>query len=315
MPKPPVIDSHIHFWDPSRMRYAWLDQLPGLRRAFRPEHLQTGAVRINAMVFVEADRRQSEALTEVEWASALSAPSRPPVAGIVAAAALESPGADGELDALAGSRDVKGVRRLLQDTRPGFALEPSFVRAVQSLAGRDLVFDVCVRQHQLAEVRALVEQCPEVTFVLDHVGKPRVGPLPDRSWLVEIERLAALSNVRCKLSGLTSEVLDPIGFGGQSGLFRPYLEHAVQQFGPSRCMFGSDWPVASLTVTYEGWYEYVLAALMDLSAAEIAQVLGGTAVQVYRLAPTRLGHLHSGRDDAKVPTGPDRQEGGEDAWR
>jgi L-fuconolactonase len=285
-----VVDAHVHFWDVDRLRYPWLDAVPDLCRTFRPEDLRTGCVPVKALVFVEADREPSQTIDEVAWASGLSAPSRPPIAGVVAAAALESPQADAELDVLAGHASVKGVRRLLQDCRPGFGLEPAFVRSIQSLARRGLVFDACVRDHQLSELTALAERCPEVTFVLDHLGKPRIRPTPDRSWLVDIERLAALPNVRCKLSGLTSEVLDPIESGGTGELFGPYLRHAVQQFGPSRCLFGSDWPVASLTVTYEGWFDHVTSALTDLSGAEFQQVMGGTAIQVYGL------------------------EGGEDAW-
>jgi L-fuconolactonase len=159
MPEQSVIDAHVHFWDPARMHYAWLDSAPTLRRAFRPEDIQTGSVDIAGMVFVEADRRPAESLAEAEWAMSLSSPSRP-VLGVVAASALESPSAHTELEALGRKHDVKGVRRLLQDMRPGFCLEPAFVRAVRSLAEHDLVFDLCVRHHQLAEATALAEQCP-----------------------------------------------------------------------------------------------------------------------------------------------------------
>jgi L-fuconolactonase len=312
MPKPSVIDAHIHFWDPERMDYAWLDAVRTLRRAFRPEDIRPGSVCIDGMVFVEADRRQSESLAEVDWALSLSSPARP-VVGIVAAA-LDSPSADVTLEALGRNGYVKGVRRLLQNMRPGLCLEPAFVGAVQSLARRGLVFDLCVRHQQLAEATALVAQCPEVTFVLDHLGKPRVRPFPDRRWLVDIERLAALPNSRCKLSGLTSEVLDPIGFGDHRSLFRPYLDHALQTFGPSRCMFGSDWPVASLTVTYEGWFDHVMETLTAFSATEVDRVLGQTATEVYRLASTRYPNGCSDHDDANLPLRPDRERGGEQTW-
>lgn len=294
-PETSVIDAHIHFWDPARLHYAWLDAVPTLRRAFRPEDVLTGSVPIDGLVFVEADCRPAESLAEVEWVMSLSSPARP-VVGIVAAA-LASPSADGDLLALGRSGSVRGVRRLLQDTRPGFCLEPAFVAAVRSLAQHDLVFDLCVRHQQLAEATALVEQCPDVMFVLDHLGKPRVRPIPDPGWLADIERLAALPNAVCKLSGVTSEVLDPSAFSADRHLFRPYLEHALQTFGPSRCMFGSDWPVASRTVTYEGWFDHVADAMTGLSETEIRQVLRQTAHRVYRLDPTPAARA-TGRDDA-----------------
>jgi L-fuconolactonase len=285
MRMPSVIDAHIHFWDPNRLRYPWLDPQRELRRPFGPEDIRPGPVQIEALVVVEADCQPSQSLAEVEWAVSLSSPSRP-VLGVVAAVALESPHAGAELEALGRRPEVKGVRRLLQDMPPGFCLEPAFVTAVASLAEPDLTFDLCVRSHQLAEATALAGQCPGVTFVLDHLGKPRVQRFPERSWLVDIERLAALPNVRCKLSGLTSEVVDPTRMAAPGDIFRPYLDHALQSFGPGRCLFGSDWPVASLNVTYDGWVDHVLAALATFPATDTDQVLRRTAAEDYRLAPT-----------------------------
>jgi L-fuconolactonase len=265
------------------------------------------------MIFVEADRRRSESLAEVEWVLSVPSSERP-VAGVVASASLELSSADDELDALQVHPQVRGIRRLLQDARPGFCLEPEFIVGVRSLAQRGLVFDLCVRHHQLAEATALVERCPEVTFVLDHLGKPRVRPFPDRTWLLDIQRLAAHPNTRCKLSGLTSEVLDPLGSTARTGVCQPYLEHALQTFGPARCMFGSDWPVASLTVTYEGWFDCVTDALTGFSANETGQVLSQTAAEVYGLARPEGSDGSSGHDDATVPSRPDRRGGVESAW-
>jgi L-fuconolactonase len=282
MLEPSVVDAHVHFWDPDRMRYPWLDGQPELRRVFRPDDIRSGAVQIEAVIVVEADRLPSQSLTEVEWAVSLSSPSRP-VVGVVAAAELDSPTLDVHLQRLTSRPEVKGIRHLLQDTAPGFCLDSAFVDGVASLAPWDLVFDLCVREQQLAEATALVARCPGVTFVLDHLGKPAVRSVPERSWRQDIERLAALPNVRCKLSGLTTEVVDPPPITGSGNLFRPYLEHALQSFGPDRCMFGSDWPVASMSVTYDGWVEHVVAALTGFSAGDSAHVLGRTAADTYRL--------------------------------
>lgn len=312
MPEPSVIDAHIHFWDPGVMRYPWLDARPELRRAFRPEDIRPDPVRIEGLVVVEADRLRSQSRAEVEWAVSLSTPTRP-VLGVVAAVELESPSALADLEQLGRRSEVKGVRRLLHDTAPGFCLEPAFVSAVSSLAHWELVFDLCLRQHQLAEAAALVRRCPGVTFVLNHLGKPLVHPSPDRSWLSGIDVLAALPNVRCKLSGLTTEVVDARRVAG-GRIFRPYLDHALQSFGPGRCMFGSDWPVASLNVTYDGWVDHVMAALTSYSETETDQVLRQTATEVYRLASTRYPNSSSRRADANLPLRPDRERGGERAW-
>lgn len=304
-----VVDSHIHFWDPDRLHYDWLSG--DLRRAFRPDDLSVGSVPVEALVFVEADRHPCEVLAEVDWVVSLSSPGRP-IRSVVAAVALELTTATAELAALARRPEVSGVRRLLQDSVPGFCAKPEFVRGVQSLGQWGLTFDLCVRDRQLAEAATLAERCPDVTFVLDHLGKPRVGNRPERTWETDIERLAALPNTRCKLSGLTSEVVDATV--RRPALFRPYLEHALQMFGPHRCLFGSDWPVSSLTVSYEGWFDHVMDALTGYSSGEAAQVLGGTARAVYRIEPVASGDGESG-DVAKVPTMHDRMGASERTWR
>jgi L-fuconolactonase len=87
----------------------------------------------------------------------------------------------------------------------------------------------------------------------------------------------------CKLSGLTTEA-DPAA--RQPADLLPYLRHALAEFGPDRCLFGSDWPVATLAGGYDSWVAVVLEALAGRPAAHRVQVLGGTATRVYRLPVT-----------------------------
>jgi L-fuconolactonase len=86
----------------------------------------------------------------------------------------------------------------------------------------------------------------------------------------------------CKLSGLTTEA-DPERWRPDDVL--PYLRHALAEFGPDRCLFGGDWPVATLATTYDRWIAVVLEALAGHPAAHREQVLSGTATRVYRLSP------------------------------
>ena len=99
-----------------------------------------------------------------------------------------------------------GVRRLIQDEAPGFALTDTFLEGVRMLADLELTFDVCIRSFQLGEVVELVRRTPDVQFVLDHVGKPRVG-VDMSSWRRQITELAAMPNIACKLSGLMTEIV------------------------------------------------------------------------------------------------------------
>ena len=275
------IDGHLHLWDPERLDYPWLESVPALHRAFGPGQIDFGRHQISGAVFVEAGGRPDQNLAEVAWVETL-AESRPGLLGIVAHAQLEDPaGRDEMIASLAERPLVVGVRRNLQDEASGFALSDEFVNGVRTLADHDLSFDVCVRRQQLPEVVDLVERVPEVTFVLDHLGKPPVASGDRAPWRDILHRLAAHPNIVCKLSGLTTEA-DHATWKEADVL--PYLRDALALFGPERCLFASDWPVATLATTYERWVDTVETAIADLTIAEQESVKAGTARRVYRLS-------------------------------
>ena len=275
-----VLDSHVHLWEPHRLHYPWLAGEPALNRAFLPVDLAAARRSDGGVLVVEADRASDEAVAEVDWLTGL-ARAGAPIRGVVAHVPLERGLACRALLAELAARPlVVGVRRLLQDQRTGFALAPDFVAGVRQLAEHRFVLDLCVREHQLAEAAELARRCPEITFVLDHLGKPAVGRRPLQDWARDVHRLAALSNVACKLSGLTSEAARAAGTPAQ---LRSFLRHAVAEFGPERCMFGSDWPVLTSAMGYGRWRAVVLEAIADLTAAEQRQVMAETAITVYRM--------------------------------
>jgi L-fuconolactonase len=279
-----IVDAHLHVWDPDRLDYPWLGDVPALDRRFGPADLDLAGLgpdlTFAGAVFVEAGRRDGQALAEVEWVEGL-ATQWPHLLGVVAHASLERVAdVDGELRALIKHPLVRGVRRNIQDEPPGFAVGADHVAGMRRLADHDLPADLCVRHHQLPEVIDLVGQVREVTFVLDHLGKPDVRAGRLDPWREHISRLAAYPNVYCKLSGLATEA-DHRAWRDDE--VAPYLAHALAEFGPDRCMFGGDWPVATLATGYARWVSVVRAALGDRTEADRAAVLAGTAARVYRL--------------------------------
>jgi L-fuconolactonase len=277
------VDSHVHFWELSRFEYQWLETETVLRRDFLPDQLlddaaQVDGLELSAAVFVQADCRADQGAEEVAWVHEL-ARAGAPVLAVVAHAALERGAACAdELSELAAMPLVSGVRRLIQDEPPGFMTSQTFVEGVRQLAKRGLSMDLCVRQHQLDEVIGLVEACPHVLFVVDHLGKPVVSDVEFAPWSGSLARLAEFPNVRCKLSGLASEA--PENARTFSAL-RPWVEHALDVFGPDRCMVGSDWPVVTAATTYGWWFEFVLDVIGELSAGDRTQVLSTTAQDTY----------------------------------
>jgi L-fuconolactonase len=148
------------------------------------------------------------------------------------------------------------------------------------LAELDLTFDACITHVQLPAVTRLAARCPDVTIVLDHLGKPDVARGRLDPWRADLAALAERPNVVCKLSGLTTEA-DHRTWTPEA--LRPYLAHALACFGPERCLVGSDWPVVTLASSYERWFDVLLEFLADMAPPDRDAILSGNARRVYRL--------------------------------
>ena len=272
-----VVDAHVHLWDPSRLLYTWLDGTE-LDRLIDASTLLAASGPVTDFVVVQGDCADTQGLAEVEWLIEQSG-QLPGMRGIVAFAPLER-GAEARdhLDALRSIPLVVGVRRLIQDERPGFAVSDRFLQGVAELADLELTFDLGVRSSQLDEAIELVRRTPDVQFVLDHVGKPRIGADPSQ-WRQQIAELAGRPNVVCKLSGLMTEIVSgPTGVDAVA----PFLAHALAEFGADRCMFGTDWPVMTMgSATYSEWLDLVTRLVPGED--ERQAVLAGTADRVYEL--------------------------------
>lgn len=279
-----ILDAHLHFWEPAARHHEWLAAHPGLERRFGPEDLDPGRHTLSGAVFVQADCRDEEALDEVRWVEHL-AEADPVLRGIVAYAPVhKGRGAAPHLEQLANRPLVVGVRRLLQGQPVEAISARPLVAGVRMLAHWGLTFDVCVTHDQLPAVTQLVQSCPRTAFVLDHLGKPPVAGGRDDAWRADLARLAACSNIACKLSGLSTEA--PAGMA--TGELRRYLEYALEVFGPERCMIGSDWPVLTLRTTMARWFDLTAEVVAELGPRDRAAVLAGTASATYGLAPPDL---------------------------
>jgi L-fuconolactonase len=250
---PTIVDSHVHLWDPRRLRMPWLDGDAVLEKPFgRAEFAEaTRGLDVEAIVFVQVDVTPAYGLLEARWAAAQQPD------GIVAWAPLEDgPVARTYLDELVqiGPR-LKGVRRLIQsETDPEFPLR--LVDGVRLLPEYGLSFDICIRHEQLARSTDLVRACPETQFVLDHLGKPGVRAGLLEPWRSDISRLAELPNVVCKVSGLVTEA-DHARWTPQD--LDPYIRHVLAAFGADRVLFGGDWPVVNHAATYRRWVDTLTA--------------------------------------------------------
>jgi len=278
----PIIDTHVHLWDPGHLHYPWLEAEPAINKPFLVADFRAASEGLNVekIVFVQCDCQDDDGLAEAAWVATL-AQEEPRIQGIVAFAPLErGEGVSEYLAELSAYELVKGVRRLIQSEGPGFSTQPDFVKGVRLLAKYNLSFDICIKHHQLADVLQLVEQCPDISFILDHVGKPDIKNQIFDPWRFEIEALADFPNVVCKISGMVTEA-DVRDWTGED--LKPYIDHVIDTFGPDRIMYGGDWPVSILATTYDAWIETLDWATKHLSSEARHKLFYENALEAYKL--------------------------------
>lgn len=279
----PIIDSHLHLWDPTHFRMTWLDGSPPIDRPFGLHEYRehTAGLPIEAMVYLQVEVEPAYGLMEVRWAVE-RAREEPRLRAIVAWAPLEfGEQARAYLEELVGiDPRVRGVRRLIQGESLEFATQPRFVRGVQLLGEFGLSFDICLKHPQLAGAIELVRRCPGVSFILDHIGKPDIAGGLTEPWKTEISQLAALPNVICKISGMVTEA-DAQQWTADD--LRPYVQHIIDVFGEDRVAFGGDWPVALLASPYKRWVETLHELTNDLSPVARRKLWADNARRFYRI--------------------------------
>ncbi len=278
-----LVDCHVHLWDPNHFRIPWLDGI-SLNKAFLPADLHAHAAphTIQAYVYAEVDVAPHYSLSEVRWVEA-QAQHDPRLKGIIANAPLEyGLQVKAYLDELmTASSHVKGIRRLLQgESDTNFCLLPAFVTGVSLLADYGLSFDICIRHAQLPSVIELVRRCPAVKFVLDHIAKPDIAHHVMEPWRTQLQALAALPNVACKISGMVNEA-DNANWRLED--LRPYVDHVAACFGEDRIMFGGDWPVCTLATTYARWVDTLDELTSAWSASARRKLFIENSTRIYRL--------------------------------
>lgn len=272
-----TIDAHLHLWDLEVSDYAWLEGAdPALQKTFAPgrARAELDAAGIDAAILVQAE--DSERDTEFLLATAGE---NPWVAGVVGWLQLDDPaGAERALDRWQEHPAFCGVRHLVHDDpRDDFLALPTVRRSLALLAERGIAFDVPdAWPRHLAATAALAAELPELTVVLDHLGKPPIGSLELGRWHDEIAAVAARSNTVAKVSGLHRP-----GVPFTIDELSPVWEHALAIFGPARLMYGGDWPMTILSGGYAPNWNVSRQLIAELSPPEQDLVLGGTALATY----------------------------------
>jgi L-fuconolactonase len=191
---------------------------------------------------------------------------------------FEKPEDRRHLERLAKHPKFAGVRPMIQDIAdPDWMHRPDVQWGYDALVDLDLTFDALGYPVHLDNFLRLFDRYPSMRTVVDHCMKPVIRENRFDDWAAGIEKIARLTPVFCKLSGLATEAAP----GWTTDTLRPYAEHVLSAFGPERVMWGSDWPVLEMAGSYEGWRGAAEAIVGKGPAFD--RVFGGTAAEFYRI--------------------------------
>jgi L-fuconolactonase len=240
-----------------------------------------GPVEVDKLVFAEVAVDPGKHIDEAAFVQKM-ADRDPRLAGMVAHLPLEKGVAvEADIERLKQFRTLRGIRRLIETERnPAFCLEPDFLAALRLLPRHGLTFDICVKGFAMTYAIELVKRCPDVSFVLDHIGKPDIKNGLREPWWSQIRELARLPNVVCKVSGVITEA-DHARWKPQE--VKPYVAHVIECFGFDRIMYGSDWTVSELTHPYPQWVQILDDVVTGASLQERRKLYRDTAIRIYRL--------------------------------
>jgi len=276
-----IIDAHQHFWALGRGDYGWLTpELTDLYRDFHPSDLEASLAThgVDGAVIVQA------APTEAETAYLLALASRWPRAkAVVGWVDLASGRAARSLERLASNPMLRGIRPMIQDEPDvDWMLQPAIGRSLEAVRECGLTLDALVRPRHLCVLKRLVDRHPDLPVTIDHGGKPEIASGGHLTWADDIRALSERPQLTCKLSGLLTEA----GARADDVDLRPYVDHLLECFGPSRLMWGSDWPVLTMASDYGAWLDQATRLVEPLSTDEKAQVFGRTAASFYGIKET-----------------------------
>ncbi len=291
MPDFPIIDTHLHVWDQTRMKYSAFDGHPLFGHPYHVEDYQRdcGNLDIEAMVFLEcyADFWDGggQYIEEIEFVED-EARRDPRIKGFVAMAPLEW--GKKALPILTRMRDqhpaVKGIRRIVEfDANPrALTLSDSFIEGVNLLDRFGWSFDINVHYTQMDIVREFVPRVPSVPLILDHCGKPGIRQGALTQYRDDVRVLARHKNLWIKLSDLP--VTADLANWTEADL-RPYIEATLDAFGPDRVIFAGDYPICLAATTMTQWVEVLDRAFSDLglSQSDTKKIYRDNANSFYRL--------------------------------
>ncbi len=273
------IDAHQHFWKYNPVKHYWLGgDMTILKHDFLPEDLET-ILKNNGFDGTIAIHSEHN-LEDTNFLLGLAG-NHEFVKGVVGWVDLRASNLQEILEMYSLNSKFVGVRHLLAyDPDPEIMDNQEFINGVKALSKFNLTYDVVVKPNRLDDAANFIRKIPEVKFVLDHMGNPKIRNMHSQDWKKAIKTIASIDHVYCKISGLITE---SHWTEWEYVNLVPYLDHALECFGPNRLIFGSDWPTCRLAGTHSEVTGVAENFVKSLSASEKNAIMGQNAVDFYQL--------------------------------
>ena len=270
------VDAHHHVWQLDRGDYPWLEPRMSIYHDYTLEDLRPQLGGIDGTVLIQA--APTEAETEFLLETARN--SRNLVRGVVGWTDLAAPDAPKRIEEMAKDPLLKGLRPMLTDIEDTYWILRDPVKpALHAMAECGLCFDALIEPRHLPMMTVFGNLHPKLKIVIDHAAKPPIASGQMHPWAGDMTRIAQETNIHCKFSGLATQA----GLMWQMNHLRPWVEHLFKSFGPSRLMWGSDWPVCELAITYERWHTISDRFLFFFRIPDRDEIMCDTAVRFYGL--------------------------------
>jgi L-fuconolactonase len=285
MQTPMRIDAHQHFWRYSPTEHTWMtDKMGMLKHDFLPQELEPLLTGIGFDGCIAVQARQN--LEETRWLLEL-AEQHTFIKGVVGWVDLRSDRLSAQLERFASHPKLVGVRHVVHDEADDdFMLRADFRCGIAQLLDFGLTYDLLLFPKHLPVAVHLVEEFPAQPFVLDHISKPSIAEGVVSPWREDLQTLASLPNVFCKLSGMVTEAK---WNQWRPADFHRYLDIVFEAFGSGRLMIGSDWPVCTLSGEYDRVMKIVMDYVQGLPLTAQAEILGDNCARFYQIEMANSG--------------------------
>lgn len=282
----PIVDTHQHLWDLNELKLPWLSGAPEtLRRSFVMKDYQAATAKLNIVksIYMEVNVAGDEKEKEADHVIKLAKRDDNPMVAAIIGGLPHTAGFADYARKYAKSDYVCGIRNVLHDPdRPqGMCLQDTFISNMQLLGALGLTFDLCMRPSEIGDAVALAKKCPKTRFIIDHCGNMPVRGYEEslhKSWQEAMKAAAGLENVACKISGIV--VTAEKGKWSAADL-APHMNFCMETFGEDRIVFGGDWPVCTLSATYQQWAEALFEIVKDRPESFQKKLFHDNALKLY----------------------------------